>query len=76
MLRQSLHLADSHDSYAALWIAAECADLLATRACETEREKLIVRARSLGYSPLVTRLLDASGRTEIVGSSRRERNVA
>lgn len=50
--------AEASDQYAALWLGAECADVLRAGDDDARRiwERLQVQARALGYSPLVARL--------------------
>ena len=50
--------ADSNDQYAGLWLAAECAGVLAAGGDATAPviQRYTARARALGYQPLITKL--------------------
>lgn len=49
---------EAYDAYAAMWLGAECAQLLDTSETIASgvRDRLVVQARALGYAPLVDRL--------------------
>ena len=70
-LLDTLPRAETSDQYAALWLGAECAELLAGDARgEASRHRLQMQARALGYQPLVTRLAHsaADGATAATGA--------
>ncbi len=54
-LLSALTRVETHDQYAALWLGAECADLLVPwhAGAVIVRERLRKQARALGYAPLV-----------------------
>ena len=54
--------ADESDPYAGLWLAAECASVLAAGGSETASvaQRYMVHARALGYQPLIARLKQAA----------------
>ncbi|MEP6765275.1 MAG: diguanylate cyclase, partial [Gemmatimonadaceae bacterium] len=54
-LTAALAVAEQHDQYAALWLGAECAQLLAAgdSSSAAVRDRLLIQARALGYEPLV-----------------------
>jgi diguanylate cyclase (GGDEF)-like protein/putative nucleotidyltransferase with HDIG domain len=60
MLLRALDRSEAHDAYATLWLAAECADLFIDRVAQGARDRLLLRARTLGYAPLVARLARGS----------------
>ncbi len=77
-LLDALQRAERHDQYAALWLGAECADVLRTQACaldgtptESRRERLRELARALGYASLVSRLGDEPAEREPLPHARR-----
>ncbi len=72
-LQERMPLVEAHDAYAAVWLGAECVDLMEgdTSPLAGLRSRLLVQARALGYTPLVARLLRTSAVDEaIVGSIR------
>jgi hypothetical protein len=58
LLIDALSRAEAHDQYATLWLGAECAELFlkADAGAIATRDRLLVRARALGYEPLVAKL--------------------
>ena len=56
-LTSALAVAEQHDQYAALWLGAECADLLdvGDGMALAIRDRLLIQARALGYDPLVVK---------------------
>ncbi|MEP6781489.1 MAG: diguanylate cyclase, partial [Gemmatimonadaceae bacterium] len=54
-LSSAIAVAEQHDQYAALWLGAECAELLAAggSASAAMSDRLFIQARALGYEPLV-----------------------
>lgn len=61
LLRPALARADQHDPHAALWLAAECAAVLADGdGTAAIIQRYLVQARALGYAPLVLRLQQAT----------------
>lgn len=72
-LLERLPQVEVHDPYAAVWLGAECVELMdgSTPALSGMRSRLLVQARALGYSPLVGRLASVpDGDTAVVGSIR------
>ncbi|MDQ6612499.1 MAG: diguanylate cyclase, partial [Gemmatimonadota bacterium] len=65
-LAKALSVAEQHDQYAALWLGAECADLLGAgdTLSVAIRDRLLIQARSLGYDPLVEKF--SRGRLRLV----------
>lgn len=61
-LLTQLSRADHNDPYAGLWLAAECAPVLATGGPDTApvTQRYVVHARALGYQPLIARLQHAA----------------
>ncbi|MGI8509074.1 MAG: diguanylate cyclase [Gemmatimonadaceae bacterium] len=57
-LLDALTRADGNDQYAGLWLAAECAAVLASGGEPTApvKQRYVARARALGYQPLITKL--------------------
>ena len=58
LLRDALARAERHDQYAALWLAAECVEVLRApdQTTQATRDRFRVQARALGYAPLVAKL--------------------
>ncbi len=57
-----LERTDTNDLYAGLWLAAECAPVLAAGGAATTSvtQRYVVHARALGYQPLIARLQTAA----------------
>ena len=58
LLLDALDRAEQHNQHAAIWLGAECANVLRTagRVAEATLHRYLVHARALGYEPLTTRL--------------------